>query len=80
VLDVRGRTWRVVRDGSLTGDINGEIVSPVLEYADIEELQQVVRAARAAGARADHSTGVHYARAVVMHCGAARLTSSWRPC
>jgi hypothetical protein len=58
--DTRGRAWRVVPDGSLSGgERSGEIVSPVLGYDDIELLQQVVRAVRAAGARADETTGIH---------------------
>lgn len=59
VIDRKGRTWNVVHDGSLSGRDNGEIVSPILEWADIEELQQVVRAVRAAGAKADRSCGIH---------------------
>jgi hypothetical protein len=67
VIDSRGRTWAVVPDGSLSShDRSGEIVSPVLEYADIEQLQNVIRAARRAGARADSSTGIHYAPAFAM--------------
>jgi len=55
-----GCIWKVVRDGSLSDSSNsGEIVSPVLDYADIEVLQRVVRALRAAGARTDSSTGIH---------------------
>ena len=38
---------------------SGEIVSPVLGYDDIDELQNVVRAVRTAGAKADPSTGIH---------------------
>jgi hypothetical protein len=59
VTDARGRVWRVVRDASLDGGDSGEIVSPILGYEDIEQLQQVVRAVRAAGARANESTGIH---------------------
>lgn len=60
VSDRTGRVWRVVPDGSLSGgEASGEIVSPILGYSDIEELQNVVRAVRAAGARADPSTGIH---------------------
>jgi hypothetical protein len=54
-----GRTWQVVADGSLSGYVNGEIVSPILTYADLPTLQAVVRAVRAAGARVDESCGVH---------------------
>ena len=60
ITDARGRRWQVVPDGSLSGGENsGEIVSPVLGYDDIDELQNVVRAVRTAGAKADPSTGIH---------------------
>jgi hypothetical protein len=59
VTDPNRRTWRVVPDGSLSGTANGEIVSPVLTYDDIEQLQNVIRAVRAAGAKTDPSTGIH---------------------
>jgi Putative amidoligase enzyme len=60
VIDARGRKWRVVYDGSLSNSsFSGEIVSPPLGYDDIELLQQVVRAVRAAGARVDESCGIH---------------------
>ena len=60
VTDRTGRVWRVVPDGSLSGgEASGEIVSPILCYSDIEELQRVVRAVRLAGGRADQTTGVH---------------------
>jgi hypothetical protein len=49
ITDPNGRSWRVVRDASLSGDeTSGEIVSPVLGYDDIEQLQNIVRAVRAA--------------------------------
>jgi len=55
-----GRSWKVVRDASLSGgERSGEIVSPILTYADLELLQEVVRSVRAAGAKADPSTGIH---------------------
>lgn len=59
ITDACGRSWRVVPDGSLSGSASGEIVSPILGYEDIEELQEIVRAVRKAGARADSSTGIH---------------------
>jgi hypothetical protein len=59
LVDGKGRTWKVVPDGSLSGVLNGEIVSPVLTYDDIDDLQEAVRAVRKAGARADTSTGIH---------------------
>ncbi len=63
-----GRSWKVVPDGSLSGGENsGEIVSPVLGYDDIDTLQRVVRAVRAAGSRCDDSTAIH------IHVGAERF-------
>jgi len=60
ITDPAGQTWRVVPDASLSGGENsGEIVSPILTYADIPELQRVVRAVRAAHARVDHTCSVH---------------------
>lgn len=60
VTDAKGRTWRVVPDASLSGgDRSGEIVSPILAYEDLEDLQTMIRAVRAAGARSDASTGIH---------------------
>lgn len=59
VTDSMGRTWKVVPDGSLSGYTNGEIVSPILGYADLDSLQAIVRAVRAAGATADESCGIH---------------------
>ena len=60
VIDSRGRAWRVVPDGSLSDSCySGEIVSPILTYDDLELLQNIVRAVRAAGANTDPSTGIH---------------------
>lgn len=56
---IDGRIWNVVPDGSLNGDLNGEIVSPILTIADLDSLQEIVRAVRTAGARCDSSTGIH---------------------
>jgi len=61
VTDSRGRTWKVVRDASLSGpgSRKAEVVSPILRYEDMDELQEVVRAVRRAGAKVDSSTGIH---------------------
>ena len=68
VADARGRIWRVDPDASLSDDeYSGEIVSPVLGYEDLEQLQDVIRAVRRAGARADSSTGIH------VHVGGDRI-------
>lgn len=67
VTDLRGRTWKAVTDSSINAsrDLQAEVVSPVLAYADLEQLQEVVRALRRAGARADASCGIH------IHCDAS---------
>jgi hypothetical protein len=55
-----GRVWKAMRDSSLSDSCrNAEIVSPILRYEDIETLQNIVRAVRAAGARVDDSCGIH---------------------
>lgn len=62
VADPRGRTWRVVADASLNdypASHRAEVVTPILEYCDIDELQRVVRALREAGAKATATCGVH---------------------
>jgi hypothetical protein len=62
VTDARGRTWKVVADSSLTSvskQYQAEVVTPVLTYGDIPELQKVVRAIRRAGGRVDKSCGIH---------------------
>ena len=59
VTDGGGRVWRVVRDGSLNGERSGEIVSPILSYDDLAQLQDIIRAVRRAGGRIDTSTGIH---------------------
>ena len=53
-----GRHWTIERDSSVT-DPASELVSPVCRWEDIEMVQEVVRAVRAAGARADRSCGIH---------------------
>lgn len=69
VTDARGRVWKVVADSSLNAARHqqAEVVSPILVYEDIEELQQVVRAVRGAGAKVDASCGIH------IHVDAARF-------
>jgi hypothetical protein len=59
VRDPQGRIWKVMHDGSLTSGHNGELVTPILTYDDIEPLQKVLRALHAAGARADRTCGLH---------------------
>lgn len=70
--DRKGRTWKAMSDGSIRTERkrNGtkvdagreyscEVVTPVLQYEDLEDLQNVVRALRAAGAFANSSCGIH---------------------
>lgn len=62
VEDLRGRKWRVVADASLSSvpkHLQAEIVSPVLTYEDIPQLQEVIRAARRAGCKVDSRCGIH---------------------
>lgn len=59
--DNKARKWQVMRDGSV--NTNGgeacEVVSPLLGYDDIEDLQEIIRALRKAGYKADYSCGIH---------------------
>lgn len=57
-----GRVWRAVNDGSLIdapSHLRAEIVTPILKYADLDTLQEVVRALRRAGARATSCCSQH---------------------
>ncbi len=58
VIAADGRIWKAMRDGSLPG-IHAEVVSPILTYNDIPQLQNVIRALRQAGARPHSSAGIH---------------------
>jgi hypothetical protein len=52
----------VVNDASLTNvpsNLRAEIVSPVLTYNDLEQLQEVVRAIRRAGGKINRQCGIH---------------------
>ena len=53
-----GREWNIENDSSVH-DPAAEIVSPVCTWDDLETVQEIVRALRKAGARADGSCGVH---------------------
>ena len=71
ILDSEGRRWKVMRDGSIEPTRSAaranapfdqyrvEFVTPPLRYDDIELLQKIVRAFRAAGATANSSCGIH---------------------
>jgi Putative amidoligase enzyme len=62
-VDREGRDWKVVSDGSINTQGTGhgaEIVTPPLRYtADMIDLQEVVRALRACGAKVNSSCGIH---------------------
>ena len=55
-----GRVWKAVSDGSL-GDYrtSAEVVTPILRYEDMDNLQEIVRALRKAGAERRPSQHVH---------------------
>ena len=63
VTDAQGRVWKVVADSSLTSvpsHLRAEVVSPILAYSDLDELQRVVRSIRKlAGAKATSRCGLH---------------------
>lgn len=61
VVDATGRKWKVTADSSICAPrhLQAEVVSPVLTYSDLPNLQEVVRAVRRAGARVNESCGIH---------------------
>lgn len=81
-VDHKGRIWKAMSDASITcqkkntvggksmagREYSTEIVSPILTYEDIEDLQEVVRQLRHAGAFVNKSCGIH------IHVDASRHT------
>lgn len=80
-FDRKNRRWKTMYDSSIraekkrgTGrslagtDYKCEIVTPILTYDDIEDLQEIVRELRRAGAIANDSCGIH------IHVDAAKHT------
>lgn len=73
VEDNRGRIWKCMSDASIacqkktTGggktfanrDYSVEVVSPILAYEDIEDLQEIIRKLRKSGAFVNNSCGIH---------------------
>lgn len=70
--DSKGRKWKAMFDSSITAfrKINGrkvratdeykcEIVTPILQYDDIEDLQNIIRKLREKGAITNSSCGIH---------------------
>ena len=66
--DNQGREWKFQRDSSIHGpdDEKCELVTPILTYADMETLQELIRKLRKAGAKSDASRGC----GVHIHIGA----------
>lgn len=65
--------WKVVTDASLRGAGGTcEVVSPVMSTDSLEQMRQVVRGLRAAGARVNVTTGTH------VHIGAGDLSPAAR--
>ncbi|MDO4391485.1 MAG: amidoligase family protein [Clostridium sp.] len=65
-----GRDWKVMNDASIRkvnsrgngtndNDYSVEVVSPILTEADIDTIQLIARALRAAGGRTNDSCGIH---------------------
>ena len=71
--DTQGRVWKVMRDVSISASSDlkkSELVTPILKYTDLEDLQEVVRQLRHKGgvSNPEHSAGVH------IHIGAQGQT------
>ena len=66
--DADGREWKFQRDVSISGPDSEkcEMVTPILTYADMETLQELVRKLRHAGAKSDATRGC----GVHIHIGA----------
>jgi len=67
--DQKGRVWKCERDASIrcetrthravSDEFSCEVVSPILQYDDLDDLQNIVRKLREAGAIANDSCGIH---------------------
>ncbi len=67
--DSKGRVWKCERDASIRCERRGEryvsdeysceVVTPILQYEDLDDLQNIVRKLREAGAIANDSCGIH---------------------
>ena len=66
--DENGREWKFQSDASIQGPVSEqcELVTPVLNYSDIEKLQGLIRKLRKAGAKSDATRGC----GVHIHIGA----------
>ena len=71
--DTQGRVWKVMRDVSISASTDtrkAELVTPILRYNDLEDLQEIVRQLRHKGAisNPEHGCGLH------LHIGAQGQT------
>lgn len=79
--DAKGRVWKSMSDSSINSQkkVDGcpvhavanyqtEVVTPILKYDDLDDLQQIVRELRKAGAFVNTSCGIH------IHIGAEKHT------
>ena len=71
--DEQGREWKFQKDVNIAGiDCEKcEMVTPILNYSDIETLQEIIRILRKAGAKSDSSRGC----GVHIHIGAKGHTA-----
>ncbi|MGN1457251.1 MAG: amidoligase family protein [Acutalibacteraceae bacterium] len=71
--DADGREWKFQKDVSIAGPNaeKCEMVTPILNYSDIETLQEIIRILRKAGAKSDSSRGC----GVHIHIGAKGHTA-----
>ena len=69
--DADGREWKFQKDVSISGPDGEkcELVTPILTYADIETLQELIRRLRKAGAKSDATRGC----GVHIHIGAREI-------
>lgn len=72
--DRKGRVWKIMSDSSINtegmgGEYASEVVTPILQYGDISDLQEILRQLRRAGAKANSSCGIH------IHVGAEKHTA-----
>lgn len=70
--DNKGRKWKCMRDSSIEGNYDNvcEMVTPILRYEDMNDLQEIVRLLRKAGAKSSPSRGC----GVHVHIGAQEHT------
>lgn len=79
VADRQNRQWTLMSDGSIDtrhqdgteadGEYSCEVVTPICKWEDIEDIQEIVRQLRHAGAIANSSCGIH------VHVGAEKHTA-----